>query len=158
MIANAVARTAIQTLVAAKAPVTTFGFSARANWRPGRLEQSLGLHQLSIFDVTTARSVGQVSLRVAGRHQVANAAAATRLPCCRSQARRQHITRGLSRFTGLRRRLEHVAHVGEIDVLDDYAHHPTEVRAALAAVRLMYPGRRVWCVFQPHQVSHYHCA
>ena len=46
-----------------------------------------------------------------------------------------------------------MAHVGGIDVLDDYAHHPTEVRAALTAVRLMYPGRRVWCVFQPHQVS-----
>jgi UDP-N-acetylmuramate--alanine ligase len=37
--------------------------------------------------------------------------------------------------------------------MDDYAHHPTEVRAAVATVRQMYPGARLWCIFQPHQAS-----
>src|SRR5262249_18331740 len=57
------------------------------------------------------------------------------------------------RFAGLRRRMELVGDDSSIAVLDDYAHHPTEVAAALATARQMYPARRVVCVFQPHQAS-----
>jgi len=42
---------------------------------------------------------------------------------------------------------------GNITVLDDYAHHPTEIRASLAAIRQKYQPKRLWCVFQPHQYS-----
>jgi len=60
---------------------------------------------------------------------------------------------GLERFAGLRRRLELVGEAREITVLDDYAHHPTEITATLNTVRQMYPGRPICCVFQPHQAS-----
>ncbi|MHC4169615.1 MAG: glutamate ligase domain-containing protein, partial [Planctomycetota bacterium] len=43
--------------------------------------------------------------------------------------------------------------IGRITVLDDYAHHPTEIRASLAAIRQKYKPSRIWCVFQPHQYS-----
>jgi UDP-N-acetylmuramate--alanine ligase len=59
----------------------------------------------------------------------------------------------LSDFPGLHRRLEVLGHYRQATLIDDYAHHPTEIRAALEAVRLMYPHARVWCVFQPHQAS-----
>ena len=60
--------------------------------------------------------------------------------------------RGARSFPGLRRRLEVLGTGGASTLVDDYAHHPTEVTAALAAIRDV-PRRRVWCVFQPHQAS-----
>jgi UDP-N-acetylmuramate--alanine ligase len=60
--------------------------------------------------------------------------------------------RGISAFGGVKRRFEHVGVVGEVSVVDDYAHHPTEVRATLAAARGAATGTR-WVVFQPHRYS-----
>jgi UDP-N-acetylmuramate--alanine ligase len=150
IIANADCPAIRRVLTTAQDHVATFGFSPDADWQPGRLEHSLGLHR---FDIQfQGKNLGRVSLRVPGRHQVANALAAA-AACHAAGVRPEEIVEGLSQFAGLRRRLEHVATVAGIDVLDDYAHHPTEIRAALAAVRLMYPGRTIWCIFQPHQVS-----
>jgi UDP-N-acetylmuramate--alanine ligase len=53
----------------------------------------------------------------------------------------------------LERRLETLGTFDGVSVVDDYAHHPTEITAALAAVRKMFPERRIVCVFQPHQAS-----
>ena len=63
------------------------------------------------------------------------------------------IAAGLDSFAGLHRRLELLGTWRGVALVDDYAHHPTEVTAALDAVRHLFPHRRVWCVFQPHQVS-----
>jgi len=60
--------------------------------------------------------------------------------------------RGISSFGGVKRRFEHIGMVGEVAVVDDYAHHPTEVRATLAASRAASAGTR-WVVFQPHRYS-----
>jgi len=56
-------------------------------------------------------------------------------------------------FTGIERRLMLKGRFGQITVLDDYAHHPTEIRASLAAIRQRYPSKQIWCIFQPHQYS-----
>jgi len=150
VVASADCSATLRALTAARSRVATFGFAADADWQLGRIEQSLGLHR---FDI---RHKGQLlcraTLRLPGRHQVANALAAAAASHA-AGATGDDIARGLARFVGLRRRLEHVACAGGIDFLDDYAHHPTEVRATLDAVRLMYPGRRLWCIFQPHQIS-----
>ena len=55
----------------------------------------------------------------------------------------------LSRFTGTNRRFEVKGKIGDVTVIDDYAHHPTEIRATLSAAR-HYPHNTIWCVFQPH--------
>lgn len=60
--------------------------------------------------------------------------------------------RGLSSFSGVKRRFEPVGQVAGVRVVDDYGHHPTEVRATLAAARAATPGK-VWVVFQPHRYS-----
>ena len=60
--------------------------------------------------------------------------------------------RGIASFSGVRRRFEPVGEVGGVRVIDDYGHHPTEVRATLAAARSASDGR-VWVVFQPHRYS-----
>jgi UDP-N-acetylmuramate--alanine ligase len=59
----------------------------------------------------------------------------------------------LARFRGASRRFEIRGEFGGVAIVDDYAHHPTEIRATLAAARERYPGRTIWAVFQPHTFS-----
>ena len=68
-------------------------------------------------------------------------------------ANAEQVAAGLAAFRGLKRRLEELGTWRGVTVVDDYAHHPTEVRASLAALREQYLGRRLVCVFQPHQAS-----
>jgi UDP-N-acetylmuramate--alanine ligase len=56
-------------------------------------------------------------------------------------------------FQGVGRRFELRGEAHGVAVIDDYAHHPTEIRSTLAAARIRYPGRRVWAVWQPHTYS-----
>lgn len=130
--------------------VETFGFGRRSDWSARGVIGRRGRYGFAIH--RRQRHVADVALGVAGRHNVLNALAAAALASENGLAAEQ-IGAGLSDFRGLRRRLEHVGTRGGVTVLDDYAHHPTEVAAGLDAVRQMYPGRRLWCVFQPHQVS-----
>lgn len=101
--------------------------------------------------VREGRSLGEVILQVPGRHNVVNALAAlaTSLELGSSfhQARE-----GLASFSGVRRRFE-IQECGEILVVDDYAHNPTKVKAALRTAREGWPGRRIIAVFQPHRYS-----
>ncbi len=63
------------------------------------------------------------------------------------------IAGGLRTFVGARRRFQTVGEFQNILVVDDYAHHPTEIRATLSAARLGWPGRRIICIFQPHRYT-----
>ena len=63
------------------------------------------------------------------------------------------IRRGLEGFRGVGRRFELLGEVHGVTVVDDYAHHPTEIRATLAAARGRFPGRRIVAIFQPHLFS-----
>jgi UDP-N-acetylmuramate--alanine ligase len=130
--------------------IVTFGFSRAADWRATNLEHSLGRYRFDI--VRHGQRLTHVTLGVTGRHNVLNAVAAAALARhCGVSA--QHISQGLATFRGLKRRLEGRHRWGGVPWIDDYAHHPTAVKAALAAVRQMFPRRRIWCVFQPHQAS-----
>ena len=60
---------------------------------------------------------------------------------------------GLASFRGVERRFQRLGTIGGVDVVDDYAHHPTEIRATLAAARTAFPGRRIVAAFQPHLYS-----
>ena len=90
-----------------------------------------------------------IALRVPGRHNRLNAAAAfvATLKLGGDPAR---AARGLAGFGGVGRRLEPIAEWTDLTVYDDYAHHPTEVAASLAALREAHPGARLTVVFQPH--------
>ncbi|MCY3599076.1 MAG: UDP-N-acetylmuramate--L-alanine ligase [Gemmatimonadetes bacterium] len=90
-----------------------------------------------------------LTLRVPGRHNQLNAAAAF-LATLRLGGNPRAAARGLSEFRGVARRLEMIAAWPDLTVFDDYAHHPTEVAASLAAVREAYPDARLTVVFQPH--------
>lgn len=96
--------------------------------------------------------IGLARLRVPGRHNVRNALAAI-IVGLDLEIEFAVIRQALAEFGGVGRRFQVVGEVGGVTVIDDYAHHPTEIRATLAAARQRYPGRRLWAVWQPHTYS-----
>ncbi|HET9040271.1 MAG TPA: cyanophycin synthetase, partial [Gemmatimonadales bacterium] len=93
-----------------------------------------------------------VRLRVPGVHNLSNAVAAL----AATEAIGGDVARAaaaLAEFTGVGRRFERLGEHGGVAVVDDYAHHPSELVATLAAARQAYPGRRLVAVFQPHLYS-----
>ncbi|MCD7762121.1 MAG: UDP-N-acetylmuramate--L-alanine ligase [Lachnospiraceae bacterium] len=95
--------------------------------------------------------LGRFTLHVPGEHNVTNAAAA--LACADLLgASVSSMEAGLSGFTGTDRRFQKKGEIGGVTIIDDYAHHPTEIRATLHAAQ-KYPTKRIWCVFQPHTYS-----
>lgn len=93
--------------------------------------------------------LGRVELRVPGRHNVLNALAAIGSGLVLG-ANLQSMARGLADFKGAERRFQRLGDAGGVTVVDDYAHHPTEIAATLAAARTSFPGRRLVAAFQPH--------
>lgn len=107
------------------------------------------------FDFTVLHNgeqLAQISLQVPGQHNVANALAAL-VVIDQMQLPVAEAAQGLSEFIGAGRRFQVVGEVGGITLIDDYAHHPTEIRATLAAARARYPAHRIWAVWQPHTYS-----
>jgi UDP-N-acetylmuramate--alanine ligase len=128
----------------------TFGWDRSADWHAADVRATAGRYRFQLMHRGIA--VTDVRLAVAGRHQVGNAVAAAALAHSAGTSA-EAIGEGLWRFRGLKRRLELLGSWQGITLVDDYAHHPTEVRAALATVREQYPNRRLWCIFEPHQAS-----
>ncbi len=128
-----------------RARVRTFGTSCDADLRVIDLGASHGVRHFTCGGRA-------YRLRMPGAHNVLNAAAvlavATELGIDADA-----VTAALESFEGVGRRLQVVGSARGVAVIDDYAHHPTEVLAGLRALRDAYQPRRLWCVFQPHQYS-----
>ena len=104
---------------------------------------TLELHGLDpLAGATTIR------LATAGRHNAANALAVAGAALSLGVAP-ERIAAGIATFGGVGRRLERKGEAAGVVVYDDYGHHPTAIRATLAAVRQREPGRRVWAVYEP---------
>ena len=127
--------------------IRSYGTAAGARLRATRLR----IHAAgSTFAVTEdGVRAGDFTVRAPGRHNVLNALAAVGVG--RSfGASWDDIRAGLAAFRGVGRRYELLGGAAGVRVVDDYAHHPTEIAATLAAARRANPGRRVVAVFQPH--------
>lgn len=96
--------------------------------------------------------IGLARLRIPGEHNVRNALAVITV-CSELGVDFGAIRQALAEFGGIGRRFQMVGEVGDVTVVDDYAHHPTEIQATLAAARQYFPGRRIWAVWQPHTFS-----
>jgi UDP-N-acetylmuramate--alanine ligase len=131
--------------------VQTYGILEDADWQARSLVQNA----LGGFDAEVwhhGERVAHLSLSVPGRHNVRNALAAIAVGNWHGIPP-QRSAKMLRDFRGAGRRFEFVGEAGGVTVIDDYAHHPTEVAATLSAARLRYPTRRIWAVFQPHTYS-----
>ena len=97
------------------------------------------------------RELGEVELQIPGKHNVQNALAAIAVGL-QLKVPFGKVKAGIEKFTGVFRRWDVKADIGGITIVDDYAHHPTEIRATLSGVKAGW-RRRVICVFQPHLYS-----
>lgn len=132
----------------------TYGLSAQADVSAHGIRYDN--HFGSTFDVWRAADViGQQTLRVPGMHNVYNSLAAIAVGF-ELEVPFGKIAEGLSSFTGAGRRFQTKGEVNGVLIVDDYGHHPTEIRATLAAAKLGSGGRRIVVLFQPHRYTRTH--
>jgi UDP-N-acetylmuramate--alanine ligase len=131
--------------------LVTYGESPEAEWRPEEIQPNAagGMDFLALHHGET---LGLVRTRLPGAHNVLNVLAALAV-ADKLGLEFKDVRDAVREFTGLGRRFEIVGEVGDVLVVDDYAHHPTEIQATLRAARERYPEREVWAVFQPHTFS-----
>lgn len=131
--------------------IITFGLDSGADYQAVDLrfdEQGCGSFEL----VRNGEQTGiRIQLAVIGKHNIANALSALALADY-YQIPLEQIQAGLLAFHGTERRFEEKGSFQGVTVIDDYAHHPTEIKATLTAAS-KYPHNHLWCVFQPHTYS-----
>ena len=129
----------------------TYGLTSAADWHAEEIRpNAAGGSDFLAF--RAGQSLGLLRTRLPGRHNVLNTLAAM-AAVADFDVDSTDLRRALTEFRGVQRRFTVSGEAGEVTVIDDYAHHPSEVRATLDAVRDRYPGREVWAVFQPHTYS-----
>ena len=127
----------------------TYGFSSQADLRAVDVSVRDGASWFSVM--RGEEFLGPVTLHIPGRHNVLNALAAI-ATAMEAEIPFPVIQRALAAFEGVQRRFTIRGEIGGVTVVDDYAHHPAEIRATLAAARENY-GRRIVAVWQPHRFS-----
>ena len=130
--------------------IITYGMSKQADIH-GRLVEARG--QISRFEVFRKDELlGEIELQVPGIHNVYNALGVVALGL-ELDISFAVIAAALGSYSGVQRRMQIKGEKNEITVIDDYGHHPTEVRATLAALKQAWPKRRAVVLFQPHRYS-----
>ncbi len=132
--------------------VVTYGFSKQADVQARDVVQDGAC--VTFNAVLRGRTMGSLLLKMPGEHNVLNALAAVAVGL-ELDISFQAVGEGLAQFTGISRRLEVKGEAGAVTVIDDYAHHPTEIAATLGAIRSTY-DRRIVAVFQPHRYTRTH--
>ena len=134
--------------------IVTYGFSAQADVRGVNVVPGMGGNRFEVIirhrDGTT-RSIEDIALPMAGRHNVQNALAAIAV-AIELGLDDATIQKGFAAFGGVKRRFTKVGETGGVTIIDDYGHHPVEIRAVLSAAREGATGR-VIAVVQPHRYS-----
>lgn len=130
--------------------VQTFGIDGDFDFTARNLALENGCYSFDVFQ--KGYPLGRARIALPGLHNVRNALAVIASASLAGVSSKQILT-ALGEFTGVQRRLMFKTKINDITVLDDYAHHPTEIRASLEAIRQKYAPNHLWCVFQPHQYS-----
>ncbi len=128
--------------------VATFGDGSGSDYSAGNIsydENGCGSFDIVKSGVNTGR---HIKLNVTGSHNIGNALAAIAISDYYG-IKEDDIAKGLFEFKGTKRRFETKGTFNGVTVIDDYAHHPDEIRATLNAAG-KYPHKHLWCVFQPH--------
>ncbi len=128
--------------------VETFSIGLPSCWRASSPVFQDGLNHFEVYYKEDYYS--NFTLRIPGRHNVMNALAAIAVGNWAGLSK-EVMQKAFMGFKGANRRFQVLDTVNGITVVDDYGHHPTEVCATLRAAREYFRGRRLWCVFQPHQ-------
>lgn len=149
LIANAEDANTMEAAESATCNVVTYGIN-KGEFTAHKI--AFDEHGCASFDVHHKTDfLFKIKLNVPGRHNILNALAAIAASIS-INIERSAIINGLESFSGTHRRFEVKGTKNGITVIDDYAHHPTEIKATLAAAK-NYPHKRIFCVFQPHTYS-----
>jgi UDP-N-acetylmuramate--alanine ligase len=140
----------------------TYGYSRGPSWITYGLDPEADLQAIHVQPVAGHGSHAEIihwgmpacslELEVAGLHNVRNALAAIAAAVW-CEVPITDACHALQSYQGVARRFQQLGEVNGITVIDDYAHHPTEIRVTLGAARARFPSRRIWAVFQPHTYS-----
>lgn len=132
-----------------KKKIITYGLNGQADLQAVDIRHKQNTSTFLV--VHNGKDLGEVMLQIPGKHNVQNALAAIAVGL-ELGVPFEKIATGVAKFTGVFRRWEVKAEVKDVTIVDDYAHHPTEIRATLAGAKSGW-RRRVVCVFQPHLYS-----
>jgi len=133
----------------------TYGFDAKANYQVYNARYSINYTKFNLKIKNISPKVihiKDISLKLIGKYNVLNATAAIAL-CLNLGLKIKIIKQALKNFTGVQRRLTKIFKKNKVEFYDDYAHHPTEIKSVLGAVRKVAPKRKIITVFQPHRYS-----
>jgi UDP-N-acetylmuramate--alanine ligase len=131
----------------AKCNVLKYGFGKENDFKIKNHELKDGKQ---IFEVWNGeKKLGEFELELPGKHNVLNAAAAVAMSH-KFNAKIEKIQEALRNFEGTSRRFEYIGKRNGAILIDDYGHHPEELKATLKAAREFFPKKRIWCVFHPH--------
>ncbi len=140
-----------RSLAASKSTVVKYGLEKFNDWRAEQVRTNSDGG--SDFQVSKLGQVlGEVRTRIPGRHNVLNALGAL-AAADRAGVAFKSAGAALDRYGGVGRRFDVRGEFGGVVIVDDYAHHPSEIRATLAAARERFGHRELWAVFQPHTFS-----
>jgi UDP-N-acetylmuramate: L-alanyl-gamma-D-glutamyl-meso-diaminopimelate ligase len=131
-------------------PVETYGFSGENDWVASEVSDNRQTMRFRLAH--RGKAFGEFALAATGRHNVLNAVAAIAVAYGRGIGI-DEITKALSTFRSVKRRMDVKGEVGGILVVDDFAHHPTAVRATIEAARGRWPNRRLWAILEPRSNS-----
>jgi UDP-N-acetylmuramate: L-alanyl-gamma-D-glutamyl-meso-diaminopimelate ligase len=140
----------LEAVAGARCWIDTYGADPAAHWRV--TEAEFGADGVVFTAAHKDVVFGRFRSPLIGRHNLANTLAVIGL-CQRLGLAPEAIAPGLASFRGVKRRQEVVGEAGGVLVMDDFAHHPTAIRETLAGLRLRYPQRRLWAVFEPRSAT-----
>lgn len=133
------------------ARIITYAIDREADYKAVNIRQHLNE---VVFSVQRRGEIlGDITINVPGRHNVSNALA-TLIVCLEAGLSFEEVSKGLLRFQGAKRRFQIIGEVDQVLVIDDYAHHPTEIRTTIDGLKAM--NRRIVAVFQPQRYSRTH--
>lgn len=128
--------------------LVTYGIDGDADYKAENIE--LGDRRVSFTMTYKGTQLGAIELSVPGRHNVYNAMA-TVITCLEAGLSFDEVAIAIRLFRGAKRRFQVLGEVNDILVIDDYAHHPTEIRATISAAKAT--GKRIVAVFQPQRYT-----
>jgi len=125
-------------------------FGSNANWLAVVYYTDKERNHFAVFK--EGEYFGDFCLKTPGLHNVSNALAAISV-CNYIGLNGRIVEKALALFNGVSRRFQTISSKNGITIIDDFAHHPTEIKTTLETARSIYPSQRIWCVFQPHQYN-----
>jgi len=133
----------------------TYGFNKKSNYQ---IENARKRKDYSIFDLkikiplNKTITIRNIILNLIGDHNITNATASIAI-ALNLGIKINKIKKALKKFLGIQRRFTKVFSVKKREFYDDYAHHPTEIKAVISSARQVYSNRKIICIFQPHRYS-----